>query len=297
MSSATTSSPTVSQRSVFNPTDEEKAEMPWMYIGYPGFSKWSGQSEDALVVRIFQTLAARTLLHSQWELSELERELETLDSNRKERALGPLHNGRFAIQDPQLTAHLHKIRNKLQKYCKLTFTRCFSESSQKPTDAFVAACNGIRERREDCERSRNNILSWLCNHDQPIEAEDLEYLQKDDLIDVTHLERSPLRAVLERFSAFNIVHRLCRFKDHTDKELTTYTTRYSHARVDSFVNALVCLMGFALLVAPMWILLALGGNKSAQLGVITVFILLFLAGVQAVSECPRPTLSLAATVA
>lgn len=52
-----------------------------------------------------------------------------------------------------------------------------------------------------------------------------------------------------------------------------------------------------MVVLPLWILFLLDGRKSSQLAVITVFILFFLGGVQAVSENPRPFESLAATAA
>lgn len=103
----------------FNPTDEEKTVMPWMYIGYPGFCQWSGHSEDSLVVRRFDSLAARTVIYAQWELSELEKNLALMDHNRAEGARGAIHNGRFSTQDDDLTHHLGRIRSKLESYCTI----------------------------------------------------------------------------------------------------------------------------------------------------------------------------------
>jgi hypothetical protein len=115
---------------------------------------------------------------------------------------------------------------------------------------------------------------------------------------------TPLRSFLERFDWFRwsgiFRHTPHRFKGDggtfEDFEYDPEITRYhSGARVDYFVNVVICVAGFVMLTAPPWILLYVS-SRSAQLGIITGFIGLFLTIVQSVSIA-RPFESLAATAA
>jgi hypothetical protein len=49
-------------------TIEEVQAKPWKYIGYPTFSKWMASDADFFVLRRFDDLNVRVILHMQCEL-------------------------------------------------------------------------------------------------------------------------------------------------------------------------------------------------------------------------------------
>lgn len=118
-------------------------------------------------------------------------------------------------------------------------------------------------------------------------------------MDVVEDSRSPLRSFLEDLGIFKYP-RFSVFR-RTDAELPqivgTGTVHYADEKIDSFVNGFLCVAGFVMITAPLWVLFALAERKKLQLGVITLFIRLFLLGVQSVSAKIRPFESLAATAA
>lgn len=119
-------------------------------------------------------------------------------------------------------------------------------------------------------------------------------------MDVVEHSRSPLRSFLEKLGIFKFPG--FSFFQRTDSGLPETpgagtTVHYAEETIDSFVNGVLCLVGFGMISGPLWVLFALGDRKKLQLGVITLFVGLFLVLVQAVSAQVRPFESLAAAAA
>jgi hypothetical protein len=75
-----------------------------------------------------------------------------------------------------------------------------------------------------------------------------------------------------------------------DQDLITYT---SDERIDSFATFIVLFFGLGMILAPIWIL-SFVNPKVVKLGVITVFIVVFL-GMVSYATTSSPGESLAAT--
>ena len=120
-----------------------------------------------------------------------------------------------------------------------------------------------------------------------------------DLIDVVKHSRSPLRHFLETLGVFDQIG--FPFFQRKDAGLSDIigkgTVHYAEDKIDSFVNGILYIVGFGMIITPIWVLFALGDHKKSQLGVITLFVGLFLLVVQGVSAKVRPFESLAATAA
>ena len=102
------------------PTANDVREKAWKYVGYKGFSQWLASSDDFLVVRRFDTLAARVLLLLQWELVKIEKDLSDLDDALKATTTIDRHNGSFELdyEGRQMTINL--AHGKLKEYCQFT---------------------------------------------------------------------------------------------------------------------------------------------------------------------------------
>lgn len=59
-------------------SDQQKKSAPWKYEGYQAFSKWMASDDDFFVFRRFESLNANTILWMQYQISQLEKELEDL---------------------------------------------------------------------------------------------------------------------------------------------------------------------------------------------------------------------------
>ena len=94
--------------------------------GYPTFATFIARDRDAAIYRSFKGLSARSLLHQQSELHDLERRLEELDSKdtediENERAQkASVCWGNFSVdtsQEAEERRKLHaEIREKLKNY-------------------------------------------------------------------------------------------------------------------------------------------------------------------------------------
>jgi hypothetical protein len=105
---------------------------------------------------------------------------------------------------------------------------------------------------------------------------------------------------MELLDPFRKSQLLCRTPKHLADDPTYHydsgTSVYQNdARIDSMVNAIVRIIGFLMLAAPLWILFYIP-SRQIQLAIITGFIAVFLGMVQSVTIA-RPFESLAATAA
>lgn len=143
-----------------------------------------------------------------------------------------------------------------------------------------------------------NIEKWHYNHgDVAIVTEEQEYLKyKDDLVCVTHKNKTPLRKVIDKSRRLRTLD-VWRSKDekpipHYDSQYVSY---YSDQRIDGFASAFIVFVGLTMLVTPIWILNALESMRS-RLIVITVFTVVFLL-VMSFAMVAKPFEALGATAA
>ena len=95
-------------------SDTQVEDFPCKYLGYRAFSKWAASSEDALIIRRFNTLNARVLLFMQDEIVRIESDLEELDKQNI-RSSDLVHNGTFSEEHVQARNNLlgllvHKLK-------------------------------------------------------------------------------------------------------------------------------------------------------------------------------------------
>ena len=146
-----------------------------------------------------------------------------------------------------------------------------------------------------------NLREWLAAHgDASIDAKEADFVNKGDLFPVSPATRVPLRRPLEKIEQFRsrtwFQRPLAKPAGTTSSIGELGVTYYlNDTRVNSFINALICMTGFALLAAPLWTFFFVSSRQN-QLIVITVLIAFFLTIVQSVSVA-RPFESLAATAA
>ena len=144
------------------------------------------------------------------------------------------------------------------------------------------------------------------SHPGAIQGAEASFIEShEDLIALNPTTHTPLREALEKLGLFHsgplFEHRRHKFGTSNfaledPMSYTAHTTFYqNHQKIDGLVNAVICVAGFIMLVAPLWTLLYVS-YRPYQLTVITIFIALFLAMVQSVSVA-RPFESLAATAA
>jgi uncharacterized membrane protein len=168
-------------------------------------------------------------------------------------------------------------------------------------DKFVKIYGDLRARPPASDASKSNVRKWLQVHKDAIADEEAAFADAPfvDLMDVVIYPRSPLHRCLEKLGVFKKPY--FPFFQRTESTLPQYATAgmtlYADETIDKFVNVLLCVLGFVMLAVPLWVLFALENRKSLQLGVITLFIGVFLLAVQGVSEKARPFESLAATAA
>jgi hypothetical protein len=92
----------------------------WKYTGYPIFSQFVSSDNDFLILRRFGRLGTRVLLALQDDITLLEQDLKSLDSDCSRRGGPPIHNGSFRADVGSLRATLLRgqIYEKLKMYRK-----------------------------------------------------------------------------------------------------------------------------------------------------------------------------------
>jgi hypothetical protein len=148
------------------------------------------------------------------------------------------------------------------------------------------------------QRDIRNIEVWHRNTNHyAIEDEEKSYLTHTlDLFSLVPREKSPLRQLLDTSRLFR---HLSIFKKRHTPKLPLYNQGWVHyfsdKSMDRCVTVVIVTIGTAMLVAPMWILQALG-TQQRKLWVITAFLLSFVAMIS-YATVARPFEILAATAA
>jgi hypothetical protein len=96
-------------------SQDEIDERPWKYCGYRGFSAWLASADDAVVLRRFNRLHARVLLHMQYKITCHEEYLEALDLQHIRRP-EEIENNSFNDHDVRRTDVLNKLQGLLKEY-------------------------------------------------------------------------------------------------------------------------------------------------------------------------------------
>jgi hypothetical protein len=163
----------------------------------------------------------------------------------------------------------------------------------------------LRGRPNAARSDVQNVENWLRTYLGAIDDEEASFIKRpDDLVNLVSMSRTPLRRALEQSKTFRLSGVFQRVPQRFDLEKNelpyhgfdpSITRYHDDKRIDAFVTVIVCLVGFILLIAPLWILLYVQ-SPARQLAIITGFIALFLGLIQSVGIA-KPFESLAATAA
>ncbi|KAI0441387.1 hypothetical protein F4803DRAFT_419542 [Xylaria telfairii] len=253
------------------PPDYNKKQ--WKYVGYRGFCEFLASDNDFLVLRRFSRLSIRILLALQDELSELEKQLETLEQQLMHQQSPDIHNGSFRQETEHARLQLiREIDKRLRSFYELV-----SQQSE------------LRSRPRVLKKDIDSIRNWFGMHRNAILADETEYITHErDLFSMVTRPRAPLRKLLERSSHFRS------FSLWQKRSLDEGRARYtSEQRIEFCVSTIVIIIGLAMLIAPLWILANIG-DMVLRLTVITAFVVAFLPLVTFTSTA-RPFETLAAT--
>ncbi|KAJ5381591.1 uncharacterized protein N7496_004019 [Penicillium cataractarum] len=154
--------------------------------------------------------------------------------------------------------------------------------------------------RNDQVERREEILteaqSKLKEYNAILPEESKYITSEDDLIRVVEEKKSPLLKRMERYSS---VTRSIFFKKKPETDIKGYDPEsmsyYDDSSMEALARSIIVILGLVMLVAPQWWLLFVQ-DKVYQLGIITGFIVLFLALVATLTGA-KPFESLAATAA
>lgn len=273
-----------------NPSPEEIKAKPSHYIGYPGFANWIASDNDFLVLRRFDGLAARVLLRKQWQLCKVEKQLADLDLKLSRGDDDSIDNGSFESDDPARTVCIGDADKQLGEYC-IVLCLIFREDNgtDSTIDEFLNSYISIREKPDASSQAKRHLRRWMAHWEHgAIKAGESSYVNRDDdLFALFETPRAPMHQLLDKFSVFYK-------KPDANAELGNLSPSDRHAshpkakiyrhnhRMKLFATLAICIGGFLMLVAPMWILIYIQ-SRQRQLAVITVFVFTFLALVQSVT--------------
>lgn len=143
-------------------------------------------------------------------------------------------------------------------------------------------------------RSVKNIKTWLENNKGAIMEAEIAFIERSEEL----VSMCPPKSALRRWFEDHVVWKLGIFNIKaysrsplSESESVTYT--FDDRAVDLFGSLSAFVAASAMLIAPLWILESLATLKQ-KLGVITIFILLFL-GFLTLTTLGRPFERLAAT--
>jgi hypothetical protein len=155
----------------------------------------------------------------------------------------------------------------------------------------------LRSRPPALKRCVKNVENWFYNNDGAILEDEKRFITQNDLISISKGDKSTMRQFLESHIVFRF-HWLWKkesppkLQHCAEKHVRKYS---SNERVDTVTTITIFAVGLFILVAPIWILEALQ-NPYSKLGLITAFLVIFLAVISAATVA-KPFESLAATAA
>jgi hypothetical protein len=169
----------------------------------------------------------------------------------------------------------------------------------KVIDTFIERYSRLRGCTDTPSRNKESVRNWLRQHREPIYEKEIAFIQAEnaDLFPVSMCPRSPLRKCLEGLGLFHWCSLFHRDDIKPGRHAEQGAIFYDDEKIELFISYCICLLGFGMIAAPLWILFRLSEHRKAQLAVITVFVFVLLLGIQAVSVAPRPFDTLAATAA
>ncbi|KAF6217660.1 hypothetical protein HO133_006762 [Letharia lupina] len=269
-----------SHDSAWEPSQADIDRKPWKYTGYQSFSAFVASDNDFFVLRKFGALSARVLLGLQDQLSRLEQDLEALEKTAREKDAPDVHNGSFRQETRKdRQALVGQAQPLLREYNEL-----------------ILQHSRIRARPQVPKKDICSLDNWFFNNGNAILAEETAYTKyPSDLFSLVPTPKSPLRSLLEHSSHF----RLLKLWQQKTFDSTTLNDKHIHyisdEKIDRFTATIIMTLGLIMLIAPLWILAFLGGLVQ-RLGVISAFIVLFVALVS-VTTVTKPFESLAAAAA
>lgn len=167
------------------------------------------------------------------------------------------------------------------------------------TDELLIQLSTLYSRPQAIKRNVRSLSNWFNNTGNAILDEEAAYIDHTyDLIPLVPKPITGLRQLLERSSRFRF-SRLWKKAPPGDTNLSFADVSAIHyssdARIDGCVGITITILGMIMLIAPLWGL-AITEGMMQRLGVITGFIVLFLALI-AFTTVARPFESLAAAAA
>ncbi|SPO00538.1 uncharacterized protein DNG_03286 [Cephalotrichum gorgonifer] len=241
-------------------TEEDIQRKPWKYIGYKGYANFIASDDDFLILRRFESLSARVALSLQDKITVLEEELDKFDRIYSRPESRDVHNG--TMRDDiieERTELLDIIAKKLQRY-----------------NDFLLQQTSLKKLPPAQRRDIRSIRNWHFNHDYgAIATQEQKYLDKPDLINIVHKEKTPLRRFIDSSLYLRTLPIFKQRKDELYHYDAGHVSYYSDKRIDGFVSAVIVAIGVTMLITPLWILQGLN-TLTMKLGIITIFIFIFL---------------------
>ena len=164
------------------------------------------------------------------------------------------------------------------------------------SDDLVLQHSQLKARPPVPKKDISSVKNWLYNKENAILEPETEYIERSsDLFSVVPKAKSPLRVLLEHSNRF----RLLKLWQEKNVDAAGYSDEnvhyFSDEKIDRFIATFIMVLGLIMLIAPLWILAFLGGVVQ-RLGVISAFIVLFVALIS-VTTVAKPFESLAAAAA
>lgn len=221
-------------------------------------------------------------------MAVLENNLKAIDESCQ-RSTAPVHNGSFR-QDAQQERKkvLRETKEKLSEYSKAHKPRqlsCVLRYTKVATDDYIIAYSELKSRPRATARQQANLENWHYKNQGAILPQETEYIKKRaDLITITPIIKTPLLRALECTRWFSTASIFRRRPIELLPSAYDENTMYYHSdtRLQTFDTMVVMMGGLTMLLAPIWILDAVDSGFG-RLGVISTFIILFVALVQAVT--------------
>ena len=133
----------------------------------------------------------------------------------------------------------------------------------------------LRDRPDAPRTTVHNVKRWLHNRKNPIDEDEVNFLDMKDLISLSRVQKSPFRRLFDRFIVIPFVRTLCR-QPEKDKTLLKYqTTTVLHNEPDFLIPIFVFILAVCMLIAPLWILSSISEPRE-KLVIMTALLLALL---------------------
>lgn len=226
-------------------------------------SRWMASPKNALVLRKFSTVNARTLLYLQHEIAKREETLSSLDEQSMAQRS---YRGSFDDFETDVNTERGRLMVEMPRLLDQYYSL---------VNSFAQVRSIPPARSEHVE----NLQTWIATHPNTTSYEKhypLNFEHRDDMFSIAPPSQVPLRKVLE-----NCLELVSRFKT---PEPATSGTDPKATRLDDLTKYLASLMGMMLLFGPMWSLLC-ASDDALRLGIICTAIVAFGGWLWAAVSC------------